>query len=106
MDAVVAYAGAGVLPARVWRLAVQEYRRNGGRMLTPGKLRWIRRQARRGAGSGTGGYLAAVPAWDGVSRVSGWLDQRRAGAAYTPHQRQQARVWLDGLQVEEPSVSR
>jgi len=48
MEAVVAYAGVRALPARLWRAVLQEYRRNGGMMLTAGKLRWIRRQVRRG----------------------------------------------------------
>jgi len=48
MEIVVAYAGEQALPARVWRAVLLEYRRNGRRMITPGKLRWLRRLARRG----------------------------------------------------------
>jgi hypothetical protein len=48
MDYVVAYAGGRPLPNRVWQAVVREFRRNGGKVLTPGKLRWLRRQARRG----------------------------------------------------------
>lgn len=47
MEPVVAYVGVRPLPAKVWDAVLLEYRRNGGRMLTAGKLRWIRRQVRR-----------------------------------------------------------
>lgn len=47
-DPVVAYVGERTLSKIVWAAVLKEYRRNGGRMVSPGKLRWLRRQARRG----------------------------------------------------------
>ena len=44
---VCAYVGKRPLPARAWQAVLREYLRNGGKMLTPGKLRWIKRRARR-----------------------------------------------------------
>ena len=46
---VCAYKGPRDMPENVWQLAVQEFFRNGRKMLTPGKLRWLRRQAQKRA---------------------------------------------------------
>lgn len=43
----VAYSGDRPLSDKLWRAVLGEYRRNGGRMVSPGKLRWLRRQLRR-----------------------------------------------------------
>lgn len=36
-------------PPKLWPLMVAEFERNGRRMLTPGKMRYLRRVLRRGA---------------------------------------------------------
>lgn len=38
-------------PPALWPLMVAEFESNGRRMLTPGKMRYLRRVLRRGAGS-------------------------------------------------------
>ena len=36
------------LSNRLWAAMVREFERNGGRLLSPGKVRYLRRQIRRG----------------------------------------------------------
>lgn len=34
-------------PARLMRVVLEHFRAHGGRLLTPGKVRWLRRVSRR-----------------------------------------------------------